>query len=49
MTSNVISHKIFFKKLNKKFTKIYTSHGEFSYDFTCIIKCKTNSHDFHMN
>ncbi len=32
------------KKLNKKFLKVYTSHG-FQCDFTCIIKCK----NFHIN
>jgi hypothetical protein len=36
------------KKLNKKFPKVYTSHG-FAYDFTCIIMCKDFSHDFHIN
>ncbi len=33
MAPHVISHKIFKKKLNKKFLKVYTSHGS-SHDFT---------------
>jgi hypothetical protein len=36
------------RKLNKKFSKVYTSHGS-PCDFTCIIKCKDFSHDFHIN
>jgi hypothetical protein len=36
------------RKLNKKFPNVYTSHDA-PYDFTCIIKCKDFSHDFHIN
>jgi hypothetical protein len=36
------------RKLNKEFSKVYTSHGS-PCDFTCIIKCKDFSHDFHIN
>jgi hypothetical protein len=34
------------RKLNKKCPKVYTLHGS-PFDFTCIIKCKDFSHDFH--
>ncbi len=48
MGNLVISHKIFKRKLMKKFPKVYTSHGS-AFDFTCIIKFKDFSHDFHIN